>query len=107
MPLPGTALGTPEHQFIYNNAHRYAGTAVIAVRPVGKGAAAAKASLYQFTVDAGVDEVAGSRNLGSRQLVRQIAAGIRCSRVELQYGRREIIQLTHGQNTISRLVRDS
>ena len=107
MPLPGTTLGAPEHQFVNDDAHRHASTAIIAVRTIGKGATAAKAGLYQFAVDAGIDQVAGRRHLGPRQLLRQIAARIRCGSVKLQHGRRKIIQLTHGRNTISRLVRDS
>src|SRR5204863_5441319 len=50
----------------------------------------------QLAVHARVDQMTRCRDLRPRRLVRQIAAGIRGCRVELQRREWEIVQLTHG-----------
>jgi len=91
----GAPLAARGAKLLDGDAHRNAGAAVIAVGPVGKDAAAAKAEAHEVRVQLGADQVAGSRHLRARHPARQIAAGVGCSHVELQYGMRQIVQLRH------------
>src|SRR6267154_543448 len=91
----GAPLAARGAKLLDGDAHRNAGAAVIAVGPVGKDAAAAKAEPHEVRVEFGADQMAGSRHLRARHPARQIAAGVRCSHIELQYGMRQIVQLRH------------
>lgn len=68
---------------------------MIAIRTVGKSAAAAKAEAHQLAVDAGVDQVTGGRYLRPRGAVGQVTARIRRRRVELQRCQRKVVELAH------------
>ena len=83
MPFPGAAVSAPENQFVHDYPHWYASAAIVAVRTVGKGATTAKAGLYQFAIDAGVDQVTGCRHLGPRQFFRQITTRVRRGSIKL------------------------
>ena len=68
---------------------------MIAVGPVGKGAAATKAQSNQLAIDARVDQMTWRRDLRPRRPISQIAAGIRRRCVELQRRQREILEIAH------------
>src|SRR5260221_2158665 len=96
-----TAVG---REFIDDHAHRHAGAAVVAIRAIGEGAAAAKAGGDQMAVGGGIDQVAGRGHLGAGQAARQIAAGIGCSCIELQIGERKIVELAHASGRVQEEV---
>src|SRR6185312_4480964 len=89
------ALAATAPELRDRHADGYTGPAMIAVGPIREGAAAPKAEPDQLAVDGGVDEVARGRDLRSRGAVRQVAAGIRRRRVELQRGQRKVVQVAH------------
>ena len=70
MPRPGTALAAVRLELADVNPYRYAGVAGIAMRAVGEHATAAKASVDQFRVGAGVDQMAGRGHFRPRLLTR-------------------------------------
>ncbi len=78
-----------------DDAHRHARMAMVAVGPVGEGAAAAEARGDERAVRVGVDEIARRGDLRARELPRQVAAGVGRGRVELQVRDREVVQLCH------------
>ena len=83
------------HELDDRDSHRHARPAVVAVRTVGEGTAAAKTEPHQFAVDPRVDQVAWSGHLRARQALGQVAAGVRCRRVELQCRQRKVVELRH------------
>src|SRR5258705_11464008 len=94
--LPRAALRAVGAELPDRDAHRHAGAAAVAVRPVREDAAATEAGLDQVAVQLGVDEVARRRDLRARHPVRQIAARVRRSHVELQYCMRQVVKSRHG-----------
>ena len=91
------ALRAGSTEILDDNTHRNAGPAMVTVRAVGEGAAAAEPGANQLAVDRSVDQVAWRRNLRARHPVRQIAAGIGRGRIELQDREREIREKSHRQ----------
>src|SRR4030095_9583442 len=73
----------------------HARPAMIAVGPVGKRPAPPKSHPDQLSVDPGIDEMTGRCHLRARRPIRQIAARIRRSRVELQRSQWQIVELGH------------
>src|SRR5258706_535568 len=96
VPCLRAPLAAGSAKLLDGDAHRDAGAAVVAIRSVGKDAAAAKAEPYQVRVQLGSDQMAGGRDLRARHPARQIAARVGRSHVELQYCMRQIVQLRHG-----------
>src|SRR6267154_3322740 len=96
VPCLRAPLAARSAKLLDGDAHRNAGAAVVAIRSVGKDAAAAKAEPYQVRVQLGSDQMAGGRDLRARHPARQIAARVGRSHVELQYCMRQIVQLRHG-----------
>src|SRR5207253_2665106 len=78
-----------------DDAHRHARMAMVAVGPVGEGAAAAEARGDERAVGVGVDEIARRGDLRARELPRQVAARVGRGRVELQVRDRKVVQLRH------------
>ena len=79
-------------EFLGEDAHRHAGAAAVAVRAIGEGAAAAETRAHQLAVDGRVDQVARGRDLRARHPLRQVAAWVGRSRIELQDRERKITQ---------------
>src|SRR5512134_3246592 len=92
---PRAPLVARRLELAHRNPYRHAGTAGIAVRPIGEDAAAAKAEPYQLGVEIVADEVRGRRHLRAGHLARQVATWVRGSHVELQYRMRQIVELRH------------
>jgi hypothetical protein len=90
--LPGAALRAVGAELPDRDAHRHAGATGIAVRPVGKDAAAAKARFDQIAVELGVDQMARRRHLRARHAIGQVAARIRRRHVKLQDGMRQVVK---------------
>src|SRR5688572_20549197 len=63
VPLQDAALHARRPECLRLDPDRHAGAAVIAVRPVGEGAAAAESRPHQLRIDGTVDEVAGGGDL--------------------------------------------
>src|ERR1700730_9332564 len=68
---------------------------MVAIRTIGKRAAAREAKSDQLAVDSPVDQVAGRRDLRSRKPVRKVAAGVWRGRVELERGQRQVVEFGH------------
>src|SRR3979490_1521884 len=68
---------------------------MVAIRTIGKGAAPPEAKPDQLAVDSAIDQVAGRGDLRSRQPVREVAAGVRRGRVELERGQRQGVEFGH------------
>ncbi len=98
MSAPCLALCSIRLEFSDRNPHGNACPAVVAVRPVGKRAAAAKSQPHQVAVNAAVDEVAGRRDLRPCEALREITARIGRSRIELQRRQRKVVELGHGRS---------
>jgi len=96
MSAPCLALRSVRLEFRDWNTHGNARPAVVAVRTVGKRAAAAKSQPHQVTVNAAVDQVAWRRDLRPCQAVREVTARIRRGRIELQRRQRKVVELGHG-----------
>src|SRR5207248_11087935 len=75
-----------------------ASTAVVAVGAISEGAAPAEAESDQVPVDPRIDQVAGCGDLRACRAIRQIAARIGCSRIELQRRQRQVVELGHGSS---------
>src|SRR4051794_23888618 len=93
--LPRAALRAAGDEIGYRDAYRHAGAAGVAMRPVGEDAAAPEAGLDEIAIKLGVDEVARRRHLRARHPVRQVAAGIGRSYVELQDCVRKVVKSRH------------
>src|SRR5689334_1887661 len=103
--LERAALRARRLESLRLDANGNAGAAMIAMRAVGEGAAAAKARPHELRVDGAIDEVAGGGDLGASHALRQVTAGIGRGRVELQDRQRELIQIGHRRAATS--VRDA
>ncbi len=68
---------------------------MVAIGSIGEGAAPPEAKPDQLAVDSAVDKMAGRCNLRSRQPIRQVAAGVRRGRVELERGQRQVVEFGH------------
>src|ERR1700719_2895170 len=68
---------------------------MVAIRAIGKGAAAPEAKPDQLAIDPAVYHMAGRCDLRSRKPVRQVAAGVGRGRVELERGEREVVEFGH------------
>jgi len=67
MLAPGASLATARNKSRNGYAYRNAGATAVAVGTIGKDAAAPESDAHEFTVDIGVDEVRGRRNLRASQ----------------------------------------
>ena len=63
MQTQAFSLGAIGFKRLHRDADGNACTAMVAVWPIGKSAAATKSVCNEFAVDAGVDQVAGRSNL--------------------------------------------
>jgi len=77
-----------------------AGAAIVAIRPIGKPAAAPETVANELAIDPAVDEMAWRRNLRPGHPVRKVAAGIGGRRVELQRRRRKVVELGHASTSV-------
>ena len=82
-------------KFVDENAQRRTRLTTIAIRPIGKHAAAAKTLRDEVRIQIVLNQVAGRGDLRSRLSVRQITAGIRCCRIKLQGLQWKVIELRH------------
>ena len=90
-----------QYRELHRHPNRHAFPAMIAIRAIGKGAAPPEAKPDQLAVDPAVNQVAGRRDLRSRKPVRQVAAGVRSGRVELERGQRQVVEFGHLQSLSS------
>src|SRR5690606_5217234 len=81
---PGLALAAVGLETVDVDAYGQARLAVIAVRAIGKQAAAPETFFDQAGVGIGVDKVGGGGDLRTRIQAVQIAARVGCRSVELQ-----------------------
>ena len=95
VPHGRSSLATVCLELVDQHAQRCAGLAAIAVRPVGKHAAAPKPLGDQLRIDVALNEMAGRGDLRPGLPVRQVAAGVRSCRIELQSVQRKVIELRH------------
>ena len=72
---------------------------MVAIRSIGKRPATTKSKPHQVAVNAAVDQVAGRRDLRSRQPIGEVAAGIRRGGIKLQRRQRKVVELGHGRST--------
>jgi hypothetical protein len=96
MRRTGPALAAVGLEALHRDAQRHAGLALVAMGAVGEQAAAAEAAGHQGGIGFSVDQVAGRGHLGTRRLVRQVAARVGRRGVELQRGERKLFRVGHG-----------
>lgn len=84
------------------DAHRYAGVAVVAIRPIGKQPAAAKADMHQLAIHRIVDGVGRNRHLRARLTAGQIAARIRRGGVKVDAENPVMVAVAHCRNNTPR-----
>src|ERR1700694_2000393 len=95
MTPQGAPLAPVGSKLRHRHPNRHAFPAMVAIRAIGKGAAPPEAKPDQLAVDSAVDQMAGRCDLRSRKAVRQVAAGVRRGRVELERGQRQVIEFGH------------
>src|SRR5512139_179543 len=81
--LEAATLGAVGDETGHVDAHRHAGVAVLAVRPIGELTAAAEAGTDQRTVGVAVDQVGGRGDLRTGAPTLQIAAVVMRGQIEL------------------------
>src|SRR5450432_539402 len=89
-------LAATGYKRVDRDSHGHAFPAMIAIRPIGKGPAAAEAQPHQLPIHPAVDQMARGGNLRARQPVGQVAAGIRRRCVKLQGSQRQVVKLGQG-----------
>ena len=95
MPVPRASLAAIGREFVGLYAHWNARLAAIAVRSIGKDAAAAKTVLNQFGIDIGIDQVGGSGHLRTSLPSVKVTARIGCSSIKLQSGKWQFFKMRH------------
>ena len=89
------ALAAAGLEFPHRNPHRDAGVAVVAIGPIGEGAAATKTEPDELAVDARIDQVTGRGHLRACRPIGEVTAGVWRGRVELQRRERKIVEVAH------------
>ena len=107
-PCAPLAAGGDELRCI--DPHRRTGLAAVAIRSIGKNAAASKTVFNQLGVNVSVNQVRRRGNLRARLPVFQIAARVGRSGIKLQSGKRQILEMCHesseGQRGINIIYTD-
>lgn len=101
VPRQAAALGAAGPEPVHQDPHRRAGLAGVAAGPIDMLAAAAEAQAHQFAVHHRIHQPAGGGHLGTRQVLRQVAAGIRRRRVDLEAedAGKDLGRETHGRDS--------
>ena len=92
------ALAAVGHERLDVESHWLAFTAGIAIRTIGKHAAAAKTGAHQFAVGRAVDQMCRCRHLRARDASGKVGTAVRRRRIELQQREwRQVAQVGHGR----------